>query len=146
MSRKIGIVGSEARKFTPVSEARARADIRALLSPGDVVVSGKCPHGGIDIWSIEEAIKLGLACEEYPPETLDWETGFKPRDILIAERADEVNCLTVNMYPPGYRGKRSELCYHCLTKAHVVSGGCWTVKYAREKLGKPGKIIVIEQG
>jgi hypothetical protein len=36
-----------------------------------------------------------------------------------------------------------DLCYHCGTKDHVKSGGCWTVKYAR-KLGKQGKVIIIE--
>ncbi len=108
------------------------------------MISGRCPRGGIDIWSIEIADEFGLEYEQYPPATLDW-TGFERRNIQIAERSVKVHCLTVNKYPPDYSGRRSELCYHCLTNSHVVSGGCWTVKYAREKLGKPGEIIVIEQ-
>ncbi len=142
---KIGIVGSEAAKFTPVSEARARKAIRTLLSRGDIVVSGACHLGGIDQWCIEEAYALGLASVEYPPANLHWDTGYKPRNILIAEQSDKVFCLTVNVLPPAYTGMRFKLCYHCGTTDHVKSGGCWTVKYAREKLGKPGQIIVVEQ-
>lgn len=138
-----GIVGSEAAKFTPVTEPLARAAIRALFRPGDKVVSGKCHLGGIDEWSIEEARAFGLECWEHPPRVRSWEYGYKPRNKLIAEDCTEAVCLTVKTLPPGYTGMRFPLCYHCGTKDHVKSGGCWTVKHARS-LGKPGRIIVIE--
>jgi len=138
-----GIVGSEAAKFTPETEARARAAIRALLKPGDMVVSGSCHLGGIDTWAIEEGRKLHLECWEHPPKVRSWDYGYKPRNMLIAQDCTEAVCITVKALPPHYTGMRFPLCYHCKTNAHVKSGGCWTVNYARS-LGKPGRIIVIE--
>jgi len=54
----IGIVGHETAKFTAETEAKARAIIRHLLDhegTDDVLVSGGCHLGGIDIWAEEEA-------------------------------------------------------------------------------------------
>lgn len=141
---KIGIVGSEGAKFTPTTEAVARALIRSLLVPGDVVVSGHCHLGGIDIWAVEEARAMGLPDPiEFPPKTRAWTTGYKPRNLLIAQTADQVYCITVRTLPEGYTGMRFPLCYHCRTTDHVKSGGCWTVKQAR-MMGKPGKVLVVE--
>jgi len=138
---KIGIVGSEAAKFTAETEALARVAIRSLLSPGDVVVSGAYHLGGIDIWAAEEAKKLGLEFVEYPPARRNWE-GYKARNILIARNSDKTVCITVRELPPSYRGMKFDLCYHCGTNSHVKSGGCWTVKTAK-RLGKPGEVIVL---
>lgn len=146
----IGIVGSESAKFTPRTEALARQKIRDFITaamitsaPDRVVVcSGACHLGGIDVWAIEEARLLGLDTIEYPPKVLSWEQGYKPRNILIAEKSNYVVCITVRELPPGYTGMRFKMCYHCKTTEHVKSGGCWTVKYAQQ-LGKPGHIAVI---
>ncbi len=140
---RIGIVGSEAAKFTAATEAQARALIRSLLHEDDIVVSGHCHLGGIDLWAVQEAIKLGLDTREFPPKSKDWAHGYKPRNIQIAEASDRVVCITLAELPPGYTGTRFPLCYHCGTRDHVKSGGCWTVKYAREKLGKTGEVLVI---
>jgi hypothetical protein len=139
---RIGIVGSEAAKFTPDTERQARAFIRALLEPGVVVISGACHLGGVDSFAIEEAKAAGLEFREHKPRVLSWEDGYKPRNIRIAEDSDRVVCITVDRLPPTYTGMRFPLCYHCRTKDHVKSGGCWTVKYAQQVLGKPGEILV----
>lgn len=147
---KIGIVGSEGAKFTPETEEKARERIRGIIknrwthpSLGLWVISGACHLGGIDIWAIEEAKKLGCHVLEFPPESLSWEGGYKRRNLQIADASDEVYCITVKTLPPGYKGMRFSHCYHCDTKDHVKSGGCWTVKQAR-KMGKPGFVLVIE--
>jgi hypothetical protein len=145
-----GIVGHEDAKFTTVTEQYAREAIRALLRPGDEVVSGDCPLGGIDKWSIEEAKAMGLVTREHSPKVHSWDGpgGFKDRNILIAEDCEEAVCIVVRTLPPTYKGRRFPYCYHCATREnpkptdHVKSGGCWTVNYAR-KLGKPGRIIII---
>ena len=140
---RIGIVGSESAKFTPETEAKARAIIRRYTVPGNHIVSGKCHLGGIDIWAIEEAVAAGNSFTEYPPAQLLWEA-YKVRNILIAQNSDLVICITVKVLPPGYRVRGFEkYCYHCQTDTHIKSGGCWTVKYAK-KLNKPGSIIVVE--
>lgn len=140
----IGIVGSEAKKFTPVTEEKARAAIRHLIQTADLVVSGGCHLGGIDIWTIEEAKKLGKPTKEYLPLRRTWEGGYKQRNLLIARASDLVACITVEELPAGYDGMRFKGCYHCPADApkHVKSGGCWTMKQA-QKLGKKTALVVI---
>jgi len=137
----VGIVGNEAEKFTPVTEARAREIIRRLLAPADVVlVSGHCHLGGIDIWAEEEYDALPDRRRRpppliFPPKELKWSMGYQPRNILIAEHSAVVHNIVVSKYPSSYAGMHFEFCYHCRTKAHVKSGGCWTAKYEKS-LGK----------
>ena len=140
----VGIVGHEAAKFTAETEARARALIRKILArtAADRVVSGACRLGGIDIWAIEEATAAGVPTQEFPPASDDWATGFKPRNIQIAEASDVVYSLVVRALPPTYTGRRFALCYHCGTADHVKSGGCWTVKHAKA-IGRRGHVLVI---
>lgn len=138
----IGIVGSEAIKFTAQTEATARQHIRALLEGRQAVVSGACHLGGIDAWAAEEGRKMGLEVIEFAPQSLQWSGGYKERNIQIAERSDAVYCITVKELPPSYKGMTFKLCYHCGVDTHVKSGGCWTTRHAR-KLGKTGITIVV---
>ena len=140
----LGIVGSEAAKFTAQIEAVARRVIRDLIRTHGAarVVSGRCLLDGVDIDAVEEARALGVAVTEFPPRTYSWQSGYMPRNVQIAEASDYVACITLKELPPGYAGMRWRLCYHCGTTAHVKSGGCWTVKYAR-KIGKSGEVIAL---
>ena len=145
----LGIVGSEGAKFTAATETAARLIIRELIEknlPGLTrVISGACHLGGIDVWAIEEATKLKIPTTEYPPRERNWSRGYRLRNIQIAQEATDVVCITLRVLPPGWTGLRWTRCYHCLTfNNHVKSGGCWTVKFARQKLGKTGSVIVIE--
>ena len=139
---RIGIVGSEGAKFTPETEEVARQLIRQHIHEGDVVISGGCHLGGIDIWAVEEARKLGLEVVEHRPKILAWEGGYKQRNLRIAKDSDMVICITLKKLPESYQGMTFKLCYHCGTDEHVKSGGCWTVKQAK-KMGKEGYILVI---
>lgn len=147
----LGIVGHEAAKFTPTTERIVRRMIRAkidILKPA-LVVSGACPLGGIDIWAIEEADACRVATQDFQPRSNDWSTGFKPRNIQIAEASDVVICFVVDRLPATYTGRRFDLCYHCVRRKgggtdHIKSGGCWTVNHA-ESIGKMGEIIIVEQ-
>ena len=136
-----GIVGSEAAKFTPETEILARAVIRQILTQTHItgLSSGHCHLGGVDIWAEEEADALGIPKERqfiFPPHNLFWATGYKPRNIQIATASAEMHCITIKELPPDYKGMRFLYCYHCKTKDHIKSGGCWTAHYA-QKLGKP---------
>jgi hypothetical protein len=147
---KLGIVGSEAAKFTVRTEELARDLIADLLDHGENIsdlhiFSGDCHLGGIDQWAREAAELYKIPFTAFPPKNRQWSTGYKPRNIQIAEASDKVICITVKELPPDYKGMKFGLCYHCRTKDHIKSGGCWTVKYAKEKLGKPGEIIVIQE-
>lgn len=133
----LGIVGSEAAKFTPVTEAAARALLRRLCGAVDVdgVVSGACHLGGVDVWAIEAAKALRLKYHEFKPASLAW-PAYKARNIQIAEASDVVHVVTLRELPSSYTGMRFRRCYHCGTDTHVKSGACWTAKYAERQLGK----------
>lgn len=139
----VGIVGSEGAKFTLETEEKARRVIRNIIIDKQMVVSGKCHLGGIDIWAVEEARKLGIETIEFPPEKHSWEY-YKKRNLQIAENSHYVVCITVARLPETYRGMRFDFCYHCGTDKHVKSGGCWTVK-AAIRMGKGrSEVIVID--
>jgi len=132
----VGIVGAESAKFTPSRELKAKSMIERLLEPqGTILVSGGCHLGGIDIWAEEIADALGRSKVIHYPTVLEWARGYKPRNIKIAETSEVVHNITVASYPPDFDGMKFEACYHCISKSHVKSGGCWTAKYART-LGK----------
>ena len=143
---RLGIVGSEGKKFTPETEEIAREHIRWCLhdlNPDtDTVVSGGCHLGGIDSYAIEEAEKLGIQTTEHKPAKLVWSGGYKERNLKIVEDSDKVVCITLKELPESYQGMTFNLCYHCGTDTHVKSGGCWTMKQAR-MVGKDWELIVI---
>lgn len=138
-SRIVGIVGSEGAKFTSETESDARSIIVRLLSEKNVigVSSGHCHLGGIDMWAEEIGKELGLQLFIFPPKRKTWEGGYKQRNVEIARAATEMHCITLKQLPDSFKGMRFDYCYHCHTKDHVKSGGCWTVKYA-QGMGKKG--------
>ena len=142
----IAIVGAEAAKFTPESEGAARDVIRMLLADADaeVMVSGGCHLGGVDIWAEEIARNLDVRTIVHLPAIHEWAGGYRERNMLIARDADVVHVIVVKGYPPGYTGMRFPLCYHCQATDHVKSGACWTAKQAA-KLGKPAHWHIIDQ-
>jgi hypothetical protein len=142
---KLGIVGHEARKFTPRTKILAAVEIRVLFEHyhPDLVISGHSPLGGIDWWAIALAKRCGIETLEYPPKRPGWEGGYRERNLEIARASDAVVCIVVKQLPQGYQGMRFPLCYHCKATDHVKSGGCWTMKQAAA-LGKQTELVVIE--
>lgn len=146
---KLGIVGSEASKFTEVTERAARQVIKLMIERfgADLVISGHSPLGGIDWWAIEEADKLGVPTREYAPRRNYWSApgGYRERNLKIAQESDTVACISLRELPPSYQGMRfPDGCYHCHTGPgdHVKSGGCWTMQAARAQ-GKTGMLIIV---
>ena len=132
MKIRVGIVGSEAAKFTPETERKAREAIRTILGQARVMISGHCHLGGIDIWAEEEADRIGVDAMIFPPFALNWNDGYRPRNLKIAQHSDVVYCITLKELPPSYTGMEFDGCYHCANsengckEPHVKSGGCWT--------------------
>jgi len=150
----IGIVGAGADKFTPETAERACAFIRQLLSqPNTVLVSGRSPVGGIDVWAEEIADELCIQKIIYAPEVEQWnppgQYGHKARNLDIAKDSEVVYVIVVGRYPPSYEGQKFDVCYHCARlpdndgKGHVKSGGCWTAIQA-QKMGKTAIWWVID--
>lgn len=144
----VGIVGSEAAKFTEKTEAAARETIYRLLSLPRItaVSSGHCHLGGIDMWAEEIAKQIGKFDPQfiYPPADRSWFTGYRPRNLKIAKASNAVHCITVKKLPPSYEGMRFASCYHCNSDNHVKSGGCWTAKQAA-KMGKTAWLHIIDE-
>jgi hypothetical protein len=131
----IAIIGHAADKFTPFSEARAKAKIIALLGPSDVLISGGCHLGGVDIWAEQLAEKFGNQTIIHRPAKRGWYGGYKDRNLKIARDADVVHVIVAEEYPAEHRGLKFDYCYHCKSKDHIKSGACWTAIQA-QKLGK----------
>lgn len=134
-----------------IGESRAKNKIVELITRPEVdgVSSGRCHLGGIDIWVEEITAKIGKEFYAFPPKTMSWESGFKLRNIQIAQKSNELWCISVDKLPSTYSGMRFNGCYHCARNTvnpyqyHVKSGGCWTMHYAI-KLGKKGNLFVVE--
>lgn len=149
----LGIVGSEQAKFTQITERAARMAIATMIITWGptLVVSGHSPLGGVDLYAIEEAERLGVKTREYAPRRHYWAApgGYRDRNLKIAKDSDVVACVTLKELPPTFQGMRFDACYHCLRRRpglapddHVKSGGCWTMWQA-VALGKKGARIVV---
>ena|SRR5438445_1713155 len=140
---RVGIVGSEEAKFTMIGRVAAESMIVELIEGAEEVVSGGCHLGGVDIWVKELAYASGIPFWEYLPKKRAWADGYRVRNLQIAQRSDVVYCITVDRLPPEFTGMKFDFCYHCNTKDHVKSGGCWTVRQAI-KMGKQGNVFVVK--
>lgn len=135
----LAIIGHEAKKFTKETEEKAKFLIRTLVDDWSlgkpVIVSGRCPLGGVDVWAEEIADEYGYKKIIYPPRVNNWSNGYKPRNLQIARKSDIVHVIVIKALPKTYVGMKFKSCYHCNTETHVKSGACWTALKARE-LGK----------
>lgn len=144
--RFIGIVGHGSDKFDNRTEELARRFIFTILQnsisiyESVTMVSGHSPVGGIDIWAEEIAIGLDIPMDLKIPRQNCWNAsyGYKQRNLDIARTSDEVHVILVKNYPNTFKGQKFPLCYHCDSKDHIKSGGCWTGKKAKEM----GKICI----
>ena len=125
----IGIVGSEAAKFTEETQRLAEAEIQDIIcnaaglvlgetyrpkTEAITVVSGHCHLGGVDIFAEEVAAFVGANKAIFPPKNQRWEPdGYKARNIQIATYSDIVYVITVKELPATYKGMRFKGCYHC---------------------------------
>jgi len=191
---KTGIVGCEESKWTENQKPKVKLAVSDILQGvgdsglvmGDsrvaqiwiydgkpILVSGRCPKGGVNIWAEEIADELGIKKEIYPAEVnvwndiIEWDRitekepliqvrrkGFRSRNIQIAEACDVLYCIVPKILPKfkyrltfadvqRERLQENSYCKHCNTFGHPTNGGCWTMKYAK-KLGKETHLVVIE--
>lgn len=139
----VGIIGHGRDKFNAVSKAVAKAEISRILSRHAgrcIIVSGRSPMGGVDVWAESLAVKLGFPVDIKVPKDHQWDGdyGFKQRNLDIAETCDIIYVILVSDYPGNYRGRRFDSCYHCNQhdhdhEEHVKSGACWTAWKAVER-------------
>lgn len=129
-------------------------------------------EGGVDTWAEIEAAKLGLKTEICPAEVHQWpdkvseipfarhellqhkadlskyekrgyyfhqklmQKGYRSRNIQIAEAFDIGFCVVpFDLF---------KVCKHHNVLGHPSNGGCWTIKYAKDKLDKPVHLVVIK--
>ncbi len=129
---RLAIVGHAAEKFTPDTERRARDAIRSAIDAhsADLIVSGRSPMGGVDLYAEEIADELGIEKLIFQPKQHRWDAqyGFKQRNLDIARHCDLCVVVVVRELPPRFKGMRFDDCYHCRGRVmpHVKSGACWT--------------------
>jgi hypothetical protein len=156
--KKIAIVGPEASKWTHEQEVLAKVKILEILANTDILVSGHCPKGGIDIWAEEIADFNGISKFIFAPDVEQWEDkiffvapdtgikfshlGYKSRNILIAETCDVLYCIVPKNGDDDSVWSLSTFCKHCKRFGHPSNGGCWTMNYAK-KLGKETHLVII---
>lgn len=133
---KIGIIGHASDKFNEKGKYLALKEINYILDTfksNDIFVSGRCPMGGIDIWSEEQAIKRKIETDIKAPKQHVWnaEYGFKQRNLDIAQESKRLYVILVSSYPENYGDMKFEYCYHCNLTNHIKSGACWTAKKAK---------------
>ena len=132
---KIAIVGSS--RLDEEEKERAMQTIEFILQNYEdniEIITGDAQ--GIDsivlMLSPEYNVTMVKAIEHH------WEGkyGFKNRNIKIAQTADKV-------YSIATKKIKDKRCYHCDEQNHDRTGGCWTKRYAMDKLHKDGETIII---
>ena len=155
----IGFVGAGENKFTELGKCKAIGLIQSIIedvkrrSTNLVVVSGRSPMGGIDIWAEECAKAYGLETDIKAPKVHQWNPpdgyGYKARNIDIAKTSDELYVIVVDEYPKEYKGQRFDVCYHCAkhpehpNSLHKKSGACYT-GFEALKRGKRVDWIIVK--
>jgi len=95
---------------------------------------------GVDSIAQEVALILRFKTKVYRPEIQFWEddkgkTGFKTRNLKIANDCDELYCITMRIH--------DKKCYHHdQPQEHRKTAGCWVLKHAK-LLNKKVKLIVM---
>jgi len=123
----LGIVGSDRRWWKDGDERKVKELIRRIVrywvrKYGDVmVVTGDCPYGGVDEWTVEVCKELGVKVRVVRSEGWGWKY-WKVRNRRIAELVEALYCID--------------------KKGREWSGGRWTMREAK-RLGKWVKLIEV---
>lgn len=130
----LAIIGHAQDKFTPRTESlayQATYDLITCYKP-QLIISGGCHLGGVDIYAEHVANALSIPTRIYKPSHLSWPGGYRERNLLIARNSSLVAVVVVEAYPLSYIGRRFNGCYHCGTRnpPHVKSGACWTAHHS----------------
>jgi hypothetical protein len=129
----IGIVGTS--YLEPVEEDRVKQFIEDVVrgNPDCKIVTGDAETGVdylVRMWTPRHMLRVHGSIVKNWGES----GGFKDRNIKIAEDADIIYSITTKT--------KNTPCFHC-NQAHQRTGGCWTLKYAKEKLGKNGEVLIV---
>jgi hypothetical protein len=123
---KIAIVGSSHLSETEEIDARKNSGLvlNSLIKEYGVdditLISGGAK--GVDTEAEDVAKQLGIKTIIHKPLENNWEKGYKPRNLKIAQECDILYCFPTKV--------KTTPCYHCEIKDHEVTGGCWTMKHA----------------
>jgi len=108
--------------------------VKIIKRNGDELITGDAE--GIDSLALLYSEDVKTTCVKAPNRQWEGKHGFKERNIKIAHMADFVFSIATKTI-------KDQRCYHCDEQNHDRTGGCWTKKFAIEKLHKHGRTIVI---
>ncbi len=124
---KIGIVGSSKADFN-----KAKILIMDIIVnyPDDTeFVSGGAK--GVDAAVEEACYILSKSITIFRPSGQNW-NGFKQRNLRIANYCDKVISIALPF-------KEGHHCWHCDSAKHSKTGGCYTMKFAKE-----GEVMILD--
>lgn len=132
---KIAIVGSSRLTIEERDEVIHQVGLIVDKHPNSKFITG-------DAEGVDKVVRVMLKPEfdvtVFEAKDKNWEgnDGFKDRNIRIAHQADIV-------YSIATKKIKDKRCYHCDEQDHDRTGGCWTKRYAMDKLHKEGETIII---
>lgn len=131
---KVAIVGSSRLTIKERDEVIHQIGLIIDKHPNSEFITG-------DAEGVDKVVRVMLSTEfNLTVETANnkrWDDdGYKSRNIRIAEKADII-------YSIATKKIKDKRCYHCDEQNHDRTGGCWTKRFAMDKLHKPGETIVI---
>jgi len=133
---KVAIVGSSRLDEKEREDARAVIEfiIKEFVPAWGEVITG-------DANGVDELVRsFGTECNcltVVKAKNKRWlPHGCKERNETIGQMADCVFSIATKKI-------KDKRCYHCDEQNHDRTGGCWTRRYALDKLGKGGETILI---
>jgi len=131
---KIAIVGSSRLTIEERDEVIHQVGLIVDKHPNSEFITGDAE--GVDkVVRVMLSPEFNLTVEKANNKRWD-NDGFKERNIKIAQEADIV-------YSIATKKIKDKRCYHCDEQNHDRTGGCWTKRYAMDKLHKDGETIII---
>lgn len=101
------------------------------LVPALKIITGDAR--GIDTLVKQIAEEQNIPCKKFEADSHDWNS-YRKRNIQIAKNCSYIISITTPI--------KTEACYHC-REPHQRTGGCWTRKWAKDRLGIEGETIVL---
>lgn len=122
----LGIVGAEEKSWLIPAKIKAKEYILNFIlevNP-EIITSGHCPYGGVDLWAEAYAYLLNIPTKIFPAEVNQWIDkdglkGYKSRNEEIA-RASDILLVISPM----------------IDSKVIKNGGEWTGDYASTLVGK----------
>lgn len=130
----VGIVGIRGKMLTIEERKKAFEHIIKISEryKNAKLATIKSPNGGINaiVEMYAKTNKIDYELYNYGESIFDW----KETNKQLVDDCDVFFCLTTHI--------KNKKCHHCLDNTHETTGGCYSLKLARQ-VNKPSKLIIL---